>query len=737
MQSIQEHFVTFSSSLQLFDSGDLHQFSDVKLKDLIPASKQVTKVTYDGLFKDRNKNLSNINLFIKFKNLNKIYNDREKAITKGVNQNPKYVSCKISDGIKIYKCKVKLKGDLEDHWYTKTRFSLKIKILDGYILGLQSFSAQKSRARQFPYDQTFHKINSDLGGLSSNDQKFVNFTVNNQNWGVMNIEPTIDDKFIEKNGIKREGVFRISNQDNWIYRDKNKNFYLRNHHFISDPTLYLTQRGEQSKIMEDDNYREIYSHIFHSINLKNSKIFERQKMIDSFILALSWGYLHVLTNSNSLYTWNSYTHKLEPILTDQGHWQNVENTILNLKKIPFEYSNIFKKIPITQKEYLLSLNRISNYVDENNPIKIANNFKINFFPNDRMFEISPIKKNISFLKNNHKEVIEWINNLSKKDQLDKIALNSKFKEDIKSIKNFIKVVHFTNGKIYIYNLLSKPIFISEIRLDDKKIRVDKKIKGSKKNFISKIEITSNFIGKFDKKIEVFSFFEDIKKSSKNEYSLISSDLLDNEKYLIKRDICKKKINGVCYFFGKNIFKKSAIFNYPVVVEEGSELILSNNSHLYFKSSVQMSGTKNFPILISGDGGSLTILNDDHSTSVLNYVNFISLSSPIIPLMKYSGSVNAYGGKFVIKNSKFVGGNSEDQLNIVNATIDLSNLDFKDAQSDAFDCDFCNGFISNLQINNIRGDALDFSGSKLEVSNISISFIGDKALSIGESSTIKF
>jgi len=737
MQSIQKHFVSFSSTLQLFDSGNLQQSSDIKLADVIPASKQILKIAYDGMFDNKNRNLSNINLFIKFENLNKIYNDREKAIINEVNQNPKYVKCKISDGKNIYNCKIKLKGDLEDHWYSKTRFSLRVKIIDGYILGLQNFSVHKPRARQFPYDQTFHKINSDLGGLSSDNQKFVNFRVNNENWGVMNIEPTIDNKFIEEKGIKRSGVFRISNQANWIYRDKNKKFYLRSHHFISDPTLYISQKGKETKIMKDDNSREIYSFIFHSINSKSSKIFERQKMIDNFILALSWGYLHTLSNSNSLYTWNPYTHKLEPILSDQGHWEKVDKIFSNLKRLPFEYSNLFRNSPITKKEYLTSLNKINNYINKNNPIKIANNFKNNFFPNDRMLEISPIKENISFLKDNHKKVINWINNLSRNFHLNEIPLNSKFKDDARFFENFIKVIHLTDGKIFIYNLLSKPVFILEVKFHNKKIEINKEIEGSKENFISKIEIATDLIGKHDKEIEVVSSFDNIKKISKNEFSLLSFDILDNQKYLIKNDICKKKIANICYISGKNIFNKSLTFDFPVIVEGGSELILDNNSHLYFKSSVQMNGSKNLPIFITGDGGSLTIFNNDQDTSILNYVNFLNLSSPKIPLMRYTGSVNAYGGKFKIKNSNFVGGISEDQLNIVNAKVEISNLNFKDAYSDAFDCDFCNGFISDLQLNNIKGDALDFSGSKLNVSNVLISFIGDKALSIGESSIINF
>ena len=151
----------------------------------------------------------------------------------------------------------------------------------------------------------------------------------------------------------------------------------------------------------------------------------------------------------------------------------------------------------------------------------------------------------------------------------------------------------------------------------------------------------------------------------------------------------------------------------------------------------MNGSKELPISISGNGGSISIFNNSDSQSVINYVNFSNLLIPSIPLMRYSGSVNGHGGIFIITNSNFYGGNAEDQLNIVNAEINLSNLNFINAKSDALDCDYCNGFISNLKFDNIGGDALDLSGSNLKISDILINSAGDKGLSIGEASKVKF
>ena len=521
IELIQTHYITFSSSLGLFDTGDKMNFGDIGLKDIFSASKQILIIFRDGFYFSRNNKLKDIILKIDFKNLNQIYSDREKALINGINFNPKFVPCKISDGIKFYDCKVRLKGDLEDHWYSKYRMSLRISVIDGYIHGIKNFSVHKPRSRQFPYDQTFHKINAMIGGISSNDQRFVNFKFNNKKWGVMNVEPTIDDNFITDLGLKRFGVFKISNQDNWRFNLENKNLFLRKHYFISDPTLFISQRGRDRKIMKNNLSREIYSKIFLNLNLQNPLIFDREKMIDCFMISLSWGSLHTLKNSNSLYTWNNFTKKLEPILTDQDNWKDVKLVVNSLNNLPFEYRILFRENPITFDEYKSSLTKIEKILKINDPLIIANNLKNNYFPNDKKFLMSPIKENVNYLKTNISKTIIWINKLAQINNKEKINTNFNLEDYINLINKFVKVIHFTDGTIKIYNLTSQPIFISKIVFKDKIIKVERVIEGSRINFIKNIEILTDFTGLNDRKIKVFSKYKSFEKTSRNKYSLIN------------------------------------------------------------------------------------------------------------------------------------------------------------------------------------------------------------------------
>ena len=44
---------------------------------------------------------------------------------------------------------MRLKGHLQDHWDAKVRFSLRVKVIDGYIYGLENFSIQNQGADNF------------------------------------------------------------------------------------------------------------------------------------------------------------------------------------------------------------------------------------------------------------------------------------------------------------------------------------------------------------------------------------------------------------------------------------------------------------------------------------------------------------------------------------------------------------------------------------------------------------
>ena len=87
-------------------------------------------------------------------------------------------------------------------------------------------------------------------------------------------------------------------------------------------------------------------------------------------------------------------------------------------------------------------------------------------------------------------------------------------------------------------------------------------------------------------------FEKIERVKKNRL------LFKLQKKLLKLKCLNKNLEEVCIISGKHTINQNIVFENPVIIEEGSELVLLENSNLYFKSSVKMNGSKSNPILVS-------------------------------------------------------------------------------------------------------------------------------------------
>ena len=73
---------------------------------------------------------------------------------------------KLSLAKEYMKRNFRLKGDLDDHWISNTRLSLRVKLKDKTIYGMNSFSIQKPRSRQHPYEQAFQQVMNQTSNLS-------------------------------------------------------------------------------------------------------------------------------------------------------------------------------------------------------------------------------------------------------------------------------------------------------------------------------------------------------------------------------------------------------------------------------------------------------------------------------------------------------------------------------------------------------------------------------------------
>ena len=71
-------------------------------------------------------------------------------------------------------------------------------------------------------------------------------------------------------------------------------------------------------------------------------------------------------------------------------------------------------------------------------------------------------------------------------------------------------------------------------------------------------------------------------------------------------------------------------------------------------------------------------------------------------MKYKhqslpSAFTVHGGKVTIENSDFSNLKSEDAINLFRCEFKIGNIKIENTFSDAFDADFCVGFIKKLQL----------------------------------------
>jgi hypothetical protein len=102
----------------------------------------------------------------------------------------------------------------------------------------------------------------------------------------------------------------------------------------------------------------------------------------------------------------------------------------------------------------------------------------------------------------------------------------------------------------------------------------------------------------------------------------------------------------------------------------------------------------------------------------------------------TGGITFYQSPVSLVNSRIIGSEAEDGLNIVLSSFEFRDCEFGNLASDAFDGDFTEGVIQTCNFHDVQGDAIDVSGSQVQVSDVVLRDIGDKALSVGEESRVE-
>ena len=713
-----------------FHSGADNRFSEyrkLRLKSLVESIPEIIK------YKTTSDNFERVDININYTDLQKIMLDRNRAIKDKLLSNPTTVNANLEFMGKTYKAKLRLKGDLSDHWLSKYRMSFRIKLKgENTILKFKEFSLQKPHVRDYPHDYVFQSLMRDIGNISP-AHNFVHAYVNGVDWGIMNMEEHMSKEFLEKQNRKNSVIVRFSNEDSWLYSAKSKNPYAA--YRLSDPSLYVHLYGSK-KYLKDYHNRKMYSYILKQHKNINSHLYDINSYAKSYIMSTIWGHWHALKNQNSRHYFNPYTLKLEQITTDAG----VFNKLTNIPpKLPVYLLNVIKSESYNNNVDI-SLEKIKNTISN---IDKHMSYAQSLFPVDKQKSTKIIKDNLEKILNNKEYYLttlpkEWKHYINNNVSSQEFTLPTK--QQASEFKEHLHIRHYTDGTLELHKLIPDNVIIKDVLYNGLPISIEDTDVPSYLSDQKPTIIKTPYKGIQDDMFTVNTEYQGFNRSIKNDITLVS-DGIDNPLFLNTAHEFNfiNKLDEKAYEIkaGNWIVGKPIIVEGDLHISPGTNLEFSKNSYLIVKGSLTAIGSEVNPITLKAVSSSwkgIYVL-DAEKKSHLKNVTISSLSALEDGLLKLTGGVTFYKSDVDFENVKINNVKAEDAINIIESTFSLNSVFINSTVSDGLDSDFSIGEVIHSEFSNIGGDALDFSGSDVAISQTSVTNVKDKAVSAGEKSTL--
>ena len=227
------------------------------------------------LFNSYFTEVKTISIDIKYKNLERIAYQREKALTNRlhVTSEAKYVPAMISMDGEIFDAKLKLKGAHADHWVDPEKWSLKIKLKnDRTVWDMKVFSIMPPMSRGYLYEWMYQKMLMEEGFIHKQIH-FVKVVINGKDNGIYVLEEDSGLELLKNNNLPESPIISFDKRL-WTKESINRGGHFSMHgntDFFSFPV--------KSDHPDYEDYEDITSAIsllngFRGGSLKLKEVFE-------------------------------------------------------------------------------------------------------------------------------------------------------------------------------------------------------------------------------------------------------------------------------------------------------------------------------------------------------------------------------------------------------------------------------------------------------------------------------
>ncbi len=693
--------------------------------------------------------LDRLYLSIDWDDLAKLERQRDKALKRGVLMSGPDdlvpASLAIGDRQQLMKAKVRLKGDWTEHVQGR-HWSFRVKLADeGRLYGMKTFSLQHPRHRDGIHGWIYHQVlrHEEILALR---YRFAHLQLNDNDLGVYAVEEHFDRRLIEDNGFRDGPILRIDEALHW-------ELVASDH--LSPPIRSLSQLSDirpysSSRITSDDPFREAFvraASLLEGVRggtVPLPEAFNIDKTARYYALADLTGAHHGIGWANQRFYFNPLTTRLEPIGFDADAGKAITKTAFELGKgfAPLWRDEAFQHAYLGELERLVAPGYLDELLAEIAPEIARNQAILEPLGGPTTDPRAVYRANQGVIRKVLKPLRALRAHLAPAATQEQTPTDrSRIGLDIVSLSPLpIEVVALAVGEDDTLPL-PQPALLrrwgpGSVRVDPVVFELEPAERSRWRN-LTDAELRYRIAG------TQAIMSEKILPWPAPRAELVPPDLMRPAQDLETWPFLEASEDGTLLILpGKWTLDRDLIIppGGKLKCGPGVTLDLVAGASLLSYSPLDFQGLPEQPIVIqsSDRSGQGLLVLDAGATSHLAHVHFSDLSAPRGRGWAMTGAVTFYPSPVSISGSSFTRNHtSDDALNIFRGELHLKSSRFHDLPADAIDIDFGTGAIRGCSFERILGDAVDVSGSQIILKQSTFSDIGDKAVSAGEMSQLRF
>lgn len=698
---------------------------------------------------------------VRFKHMEKIKREKDNAIRLGILTGSTFYPATITANGQIYRARIRLKGDLPDHWTGLNRWSFRIRIKDGqFINGMSQFSIHKPLSRQVPDENMFQAWLRAAGNITPRHE-YARVTFNGDDWGIMNVEEHMTKHLLERNSHKESPIFKVGSEDNWVFNKINteqnlpSTFYGRYGISLTNARKYT----DEPRQVELFSYGAFAFREWLSSNRSVAETYSIDQLSRAVIAAAVWQNAHGIAFNNMRLNLNPYSLKLQPITADQGEIRAHSDDYTGLVS---GYAPFIGEL-LRSDDFYANLDKNIKALKDAIPAMHAEQKRLCavFVFDCPKFKFDVFDENFRHIDEVGEAYFRKLGSvfprLEKVDQQSALNHHSTPPNKGVNYNRHILGSYFEDGRLVIWNLLPHDVTLIEAQLHCKNGTVCSHNKLIKRP----INIPAGFDGVFPHQttvqlpanihldrnhiLRVTTRLGEVDITE--EISLTHTLTVDNplDKLMNKNE--QRKFPAFISATENQLTIKAGNWevtepiliapNQVLVIDPGTTLRFTPDAYILGRGSVVAKGSTNLPIILTSakiDKPWAGIhLIQAPGTSIFSHTRIENTRHFDEGVLVFTGAVTFYESDVVLNSVTFNKSVAEDALNIVRSTFAITLAKFRDTRSDAFDSDFSEGVITKSSFERIGGDGLDTSGSQVRGTQLRFEGIGDKAISSGEAS----